>query len=1263
MSEGAAWAGAGCKFFSCCQAGQTPVMNRCLSIPALVLSVIMSASCGDKESRGDGSQPMRQTGESQRAPVSSKPEGMVKSRPLVARSEQKGASLFQRLSPDETGVTFQNRIDVSHPLKRLYHSGFVCGGVAIGDVTGDGLPDLFFASGPGKNRLYRQEGGSFKFGDITRNAGVEGEDAWATGAALADVDNDGDLDLYVCNYDSPNALYLNDGSGKFREAAEEFGLAQVDACLVPSFCDYDRDGDLDVFLLTNRYYRKGGRPVEPPFEEVAGGRPRVKPEFRKYYGLKENGPGSYGMDEVGRPDLLLRNDGGKFTDVSNESGIRVDGHGLSATWWDYDHDGLMDLYVCNDFADPDNLFRNNGDGTFTDTITSVVNYTPWFSMGADAGDINNDGQLDFVALDMAATTHYKSKMAMGEMGAMRYVIEKAMPRQVMRNCLYVSVGMGRYIECASLSGISSSDWSWAAKLADFDNDGKVDLFISNGMARDFNNSDITFTPADQIGKSEWDHYENTPTKPEQNLSFRNKGDYKFEDTSKEWGLDHVGMSYGSAYGDLDGDGDLDLVTVNLEEPVSIYRNGSQKGNCITVSLRGVRSNSSGIGALVTVEAGDVKHVRQLVPMSGYLSSNEPIIHFGLGEAERVDRVNVRWPDGREQEYRGLEVNHHHEITEAGEELPVYKRREAEPLFLPEERLRGIVHKEKVFEDFSRQPLLPNKLSQLGPGVAVADVNGDGSEDFYIATARGQSGAIFLNDGKGNFRLGTTSPFDMDEDTEGMGVLFFDADSDGDQDLYVASGSYEYDPGSLLTLDRLYLNDGSGNFVKAPPGSLPESRDNSSCVVAADFDCDGDLDLFVGGRVISGDYPVAATSHLLLNESSDGEVRFVKAPAAVAPGLEQTGMVTGALWSDADGDGWVDLLLSQEWGPVKLFRNESGKLVDVTSLSGLQKYTGWWNSIAGGDIDHDGDIDYVVGNAGLNTKYHADAGHPVMLYYGEYGDEGKKRLVEAKYEDDIIVPARGKSCSTKAMPHLGKKFGTFHQFASATLPQIYTQECLTESLKLEATTLESGVFINDGKGKFSFHPLPNIAQSSSIFGVSLVDVNSDGRLDLYAVQNFSNPQFETPPFRGGLSVLLLGDGEGGFDAVPHSESGLVVPGDGRGLACTDFNRDGRPDFLIGINDGELRAFTNRPGLAGRSLRLEGRVGNSHAAGARIILFTGTGQRVTEVYQGSGYLSQSTPVIFLDPEVTRVEVTWPGPGKRTSALDLDEGSREIVLTMPQ
>ncbi|MEC9055982.1 MAG: VCBS repeat-containing protein, partial [Verrucomicrobiota bacterium] len=468
----------------------------------LALGFVMLASCEGPESRADSDSPgagptASSAGSLQSSEEAPNPEGSLQARPLATRSQQTGKALFRRLVPEETGVAFQNMIDTTHPLKRLYHSGFVCGGVAIGDIDGDGLPDLFLASGPGKNKLYRQTGEPFQFEDITVAAGVDGGDDWGTGAAMADLDNDGDLDIYVCNYDSPNALYLNNGAGEFSEVAERFGLARVDACLLPTFCDYDQDGDLDVFLLTNRYYREGGRPAEPPFEQTPDGKARVKEEFRKYYGLTEKGPGAYDMDEVGRPDILLRNDGGRFTDVSHESGIQVRGHGLSATWWDYDHDGLMDLYVCNDFADPDNLFRNNGDGTFTDTITSVVNYTPWFSMGADAGDINNDGQLDFVALDMAATTHYKSKMAMGEMGVMRYVIEKAKPRQVMRNCLYVSTGMGRYIECASLSGVSSSDWSWAAKLADFDNDGRVDLFISNGMARDFNNSDITFTPADQ----------------------------------------------------------------------------------------------------------------------------------------------------------------------------------------------------------------------------------------------------------------------------------------------------------------------------------------------------------------------------------------------------------------------------------------------------------------------------------------------------------------------------------------------------------------------------------------------------------------------------------------------------------------------------------------------------------------------------------------------------------------------------------------------
>ena len=1230
-------------------------MNKVPFSLLLVPAALLLAACNEQAEEG-GSAGAGTTRPSPQAP----PGGLLEATPLAPRSEPEGETLFRRLGPEMTGVAFQNDIDITHELKRLYHSGFVCGGVAIGDVDGDGRPDLFFASGPGENRLYRQTEVAFRFEDVTERAGVAGDEAWGTGAALADIDNDGDLDLYICNYDSPNQLYLNDGRGQFEECASRFGLAQVDACLMPTFCDYDRDGDLDVFLLTNRYYREGGRPAQPPFEQLPGGKARVKAEFTKFYGLVEKGPGNYDMDEIGRPDLLLRNDGGTFTDVSAEAGIQTRGHGLSATWWDYDQDGLMDLYVCNDFADPDNLFRNNGDGTFTDTITTVVNYTPWFSMGADAGDINNDGQLDFVALDMAATTHYKDKMGMGEMGVMRYVIEKAMPRQVMRNCLFLATGTNRYIETAGLSGVANSDWSWAAKLADFDNDGRVDLFISNGMARDFNNSDISFTLADQIGKSEWDHYEDSAPRPEQNLAFRNKGQLKFADTSRSWGLDHTGMSYGSAYGDLDGDGDLDLVTVNLDEPVSIYRNGSGEGNCVTVRLRGSRSNRYGLGALVMLEAGGMKHVRQLVPMSGYLSSNEPILHVGLGEVSSVDSLRVRWPDGGVQTYRDLAVNQSYTITEAGEDLPRWRKPVREHLFVREERLRGIVHRERIFEDFVRQPLLPNKLSQLGPGVAVADVNGDGSEDFFLAAPRGQSGAVFFNDGKGAFRVGSGGPFDADRDSEGMGVLFFDAEGDGDADLYVASGSYEYDPGSLLTRDRLYLNDGEGNFSKASLDAIPLNTDNSSCVVAADFDRDGDLDLFVGGRVVSGDYPMPAQSRLLLNESRPGVVSFVEAPVERAPGLRQTGMVTGALWSDADGDGWLDLLVTHEWGPVKLFRNEEGTLVDATEKAGLHKHLGWWNSIAGADVDNDGDLDYAVGNVGLNTKYKAGPGYPVMLYYGKYGDEGVNRLVEAKFENGIIVPGRGKSCSTKAMPHLRKKFGTFHEFASATLPQIYTEQCLDDSLKLEVNTLKSGIFLNDGQGRFTFRPLPNEAQSSSMFGLSFAEVDGDGVLDLYAVQNFSQPQFETPPFRGGLSVLLKGDGKGGFLEIPHSQSGLTVPTDGRGLAQADLDGDGHPEFLVGVNNGELRAFRNQRAGRGRVLSLRGTSGNPLAAGARVTLVGEEWKRVHEIHQGSGYLSQSTPVVFLDAEVTRVEVRWPDGSASSRGLGKDEDF--VVLEQP-
>ena len=493
--------------------------------------------------------------------------GQIHGQPL-RNSVASDAARFERLNPDQTGVDFANRIDTSHPLKRLYYSGFACGGAAIGDIDGDGRPDLYLVSGPAENRLYRQVD-NFKFEDITERAGVGGGTAWGAGAAMADVDNDGDLDIYVCNHDGPNSLYINDGKGRFTEEAQERGLDVRDASLMPTFCDYDKDGDLDVFLLTNRFYREGGRPKQPP-TALKDGVPYILPEYAKYYGIVKTGPDTYKVDTVGRADRLLRNHGdGTFTDVTEESGIAGAGHGLAATWWDYDDDGWPDLYVGNDFDDPDHLWHNNGDGTFTDVIRQAVPHTSWFSMGADVADINNDGRLDYLTVDMSATTHYKQKTTMGAMGTKAKFLQTAEPRQYMRNAMLLNTGTTRFMEIAELAGLADSDWSWSVKMVDLDNDGWVDVHLTNGIPRDFGNSDMPLSLEARIGRTEWDHFENTAPRKEQNLAFRNTGRLRFEDVSRSWGLDHVGVSYAAAHGDLDGDGDLDLVVVNLDEPVSI----------------------------------------------------------------------------------------------------------------------------------------------------------------------------------------------------------------------------------------------------------------------------------------------------------------------------------------------------------------------------------------------------------------------------------------------------------------------------------------------------------------------------------------------------------------------------------------------------------------------------------------------------------------------------------------------------------------------
>lgn len=1201
----------------------------------------------------------------------------VRSRPLPAVAPTgQDTPLYERIAPSASGVNHICPIDPSHPLKRIYVSGFACGGIAVGDVNGDHLPDLFLVNGPGENKLFLQSG-DFKFQEATEGAGLtEGKD-WAAGAALADIDNDGDLDLYLCQYEAPNRLYLNDGTGKFREAAYELGLDLEGSWLMAAFADYDRDGDLDLYLLGHRHYRPKGRPASPP-TVVKDGTPVVKPEFQKYYGLLMRGK-KLDLNEIGVPDRLLRNDRDadgtiRFTDVSIEAGLTRDpDQGNGVLWFDYNHDGWPDLFVGNDFESPDRLYRNNRNGTFSEVIRRTLPHTTWFSMGSDCADINNDGMIDFLSLDMAGTTHYKSKTTMGIMGASTWFMQTADPPQYMRNCLFINTGTGKFLESAFQSKTANSDWSWAAKFGDLDCDGYSDLFISNGIARNFNNSDRPVSAQDLVGRTEWDLFEDRPPRPEKNLALRNMGDLTFADRSDNWGLGSVGMSYAAARADLNRDGFLDLIVANLDEPVGIYRHRGTSAHRVLIRLQGTKSNRYGLGAEVEIETTTGKQLRQFNPMRGFSSCDEPVIHFGLGAEKTIQTLTIRWPSGTTQILRNLAADREYTITEESTARPAEAPPATnDPLFVASPATREVKHWEMPFDDFKAQPLLPNRLSRLGPGLACADINNDGREDLFVGGCAGYLGHLLLRDAKGQFKAGSFVGGTVHRNSEDMGALFFDANGDGRQDLYVVSGSVETSKGSALYSDRLYLNFGPSNkgvvqFRAAASTVLPRSTASGSVVTAADFDRDGDLDLFVGGRVVPGEYPLPAQSRLLVNDSKGRLVRFRDATTKTAPGLAKAGMVTGALWSDTNDDGWLDLLVTYEWGPVRLFLNQKGTLVDHTEKAGLDQWTGWWTGISSGDFDHDGDLDYVATNFGLNTKYHASPDAPEILFYGDFQGTGKRTLVEAGFEDGKCFPHRGFSCSRNAMPFLGSKLKSFHSFAQATLPDLYTDSRLESAYRVEANTLATGVFSNNGDGTFEFSALPALAQISPAFGSAVTDFDGDGHLDIYLVQNFFSPQVETRPMDSGLSILLRGRGDGNFDPVWPRESGLLVPQDAKSLVLSDLNRDGRPDVIVGTNDGPLLAFKNTTSTANSHLvvRLEAIGPNKKSVGARVQLLEGDSIRQTqEITAGSGYLSQSgARLYFGTPKTTKtrkLRVRWPD-GSSTQ-YPAPPNSERVLLRQP-
>lgn len=1129
--------------------------------------------------------------------------------------------MFIPIPQESTGITFINSITVDDSIsvldsEYLYNGG----GVAVGDINNDGLMDIYFTGNMKSSRLYLNKG-NLKFEDITEKAKVSTSE-WANGATMADVNQDGFTDIYVSvggtkytpEKDRANLLFINKGDNTFTESAATYGLADNGYGIHSVFFDYDRDGDLDMYLLRNSFVNYPRNTSKP---KVING-------------------------EASSTDKLFRNNGNlTFTDVSREAGILIEGFGLGVEIADINDDGWPDIYAANDFITNDLLYINNQDGTFSNRASSYLKHQTFNSMGVEIADYNNDGLVDIVVVDMLPEDNKRWKLTSRGNTYDEYQngIKRGYEHEYIRNTLQLNNGNGTFSEIGQVAGMEATEWSWSPLLADYDNDGLKDLFISNGYRQDIINLDfIVYGHEDQsMGLAAADDkarqalLNELPGIKVHNYMYRNKGDLTFTDESDAWGFSAPTYSNGAVYADLDNDGDLDIITNNLDEPASIWKNrlnemtGKRKSNYLRVSLTGPVLNRQGIGTKVYLKNQRSLQYQYFSPAGGYLSTVEPFMHFGLGDANEVDSVEVRWPDGKYQLLRKVKTNQVLKLDYSAASYTVVADRKSSPAMFNDvtERL-GIQyrHRENTFVDFKLQPTLPHMHSRNGPGVAVGDVNGDGLEDFFVGGATGSSGAMFVQKRDGTFGRMTTV---ADSVFEQLGVLLFDADNDNDLDLYVVSGGSEEGRESELYQDQLYLNDGGGVLTSAL-GALPADRSSGSCVVASDYDRDGDLDLFVGGRIVPGAYPMSAGSFLLRNDSRQGQCKFTDVSEEVE-GLHLVGLVATALWSDFDNDGWTDLIVAGEFMPLTFYRNDKGKLTNATDKTDLEHTSGWWNSLVGGDFDNDGDIDYIAGNQGLNSHFHTTPEEPLCIHASDYNKDGRLDPVMSYFDQGVRYVGHSRDNLIDQINSVRARFRTYTDYANATFEESFLPEELAEAYVVCAETFESSYLENLGKGKFRRMQLPLRAQFSPVFGMIAGDYNHDGNLDALLVGNSYAPEISSGRDDAFVGTLLEGDGKGGFVPMAVSRSGFNADRDAKGLAriTIGHNREG---ILVSNNDDDLQAF-----VTDESCSFYG--AGKHDAYAIVKRKNGSSFR-HEFYYGSTYLSHSSRNLKLTSDMTSVNI---------------------------